>query len=436
MRGLRHKTIIILLIILAVLYFSSDFALIDIEDTAIIVAMGVDKTDDGYEISAQIGLPQATQQTSDNNDTIISAKGKTIMDAVEVLGTQTGWHPKLAFCNLIILGKGFEEQDITPLIDNMLASEKIQNSALLAFTKSSAKEVLTAVTPLDAISSFAIQKILLRNDRTLSTVADTNIKNFSILNHGRGNWGYMPVISMVKGSIEGEESGGAGKTSGIFDKNTLLFNQKYCNNRPIAPLLDNYMPSGSYNITTLESGGSDASQAGGKSGKPENVVFDASYTALFLKGRLVDYLNAEETICYNLLNSPADQILLEAKTPNGIVMLEVFSSKHKVKVVYGAYPTIKLDLDLSVRFTDSTTDINGEALGRQASVPKEYLQSLKQSLSSTLAQMTERVYKKGVDLFDARELTYRNYHKNYDDLKDLPLDKYVIKIDVKVSSKD
>ena len=50
--------------------------------------------------------------------------------------------------------------------------------------------------------------------------------------------------------------------------------------------------------------------------------------------------------------------------------------------------------------------------------------------------MTERVYKKGVDLFDARELTYRNYHKNYDDLKDLPLDKYVIKIDVKVSSKD
>ena len=117
-------------------------------------------------------------------------------------------------------------------------------------------------------------------------------------------------------------------------------------------------------------------------------------------------------------------------------MLEVFSSKHKVKVVYGAYPTIKLDLDLSVRFTDSTTDINGEALGRQASVPKEYLQSLKQSLSSTLAQMTERVYKKGVDLFDARELTYRTYHKNYDDLKDLPLDKYVIKIDVKVSSKD
>ena len=242
MRGLRHKTIILLCIILAVLYFSSDFALIDIEDTAIIVAMGVDKTDEGYEISAQIGLPQATQQTSDNNDTIISAKGKTIMDAVEILGTQTGWHPKLAFCNLIILGKDFEGQDITPLIDNMLASEKIQNSALLAFTKSTAKEVLTAVTPLDAISSFAIQKILLKNDRTLSTVADTNIKNFSILNHGRGNWGYMPVITMVKSSIKGEESGGAGKTSDYSDKTTLLLNQNYHNNRPIAPLSDKNTP--------------------------------------------------------------------------------------------------------------------------------------------------------------------------------------------------
>lgn len=433
MRHLRHKSIIALCVILAVLYFSSDFALIDIEDTAIVVAMGIDKTQDGFEVSAQIGLPQATQQTSNNNDTIISAKGKTVMDAVELLGTQTGWHPKLAFCNLIILGKDLSTQDITTLTDNLLSSEKIQNSAMLAFSETSAKDVLTAVTPLDAISSFAIQKILLKNDRTLSTVADINVKNFALLNHGRGNWGYMPIIRIVKGSIEGQESGGAGKTSDLFDDKTLLLAKKQPDNRPIAPLLSLNDNAAVSNLSSGE-GGSDSSSGSGQ--KKENVVFDAAYTALFSNGYLVDYLTPEETVCYNLLHSPSDQILLKSQVGDTIVMLEVFGTRKKIRLDYAVKPTIKLELKINVRFSDSTKDISGESLGRQATVPREYCAALEKELTKTLTDMTLRAYRKGVDLFDVRELTYRYYNKQFNDLKNLPLTSFVPQVDIKVSSKD
>ncbi|MBQ4586338.1 MAG: hypothetical protein IJB13_00925, partial [Clostridia bacterium] len=119
-----------------------------------------------------------------------------------------------------------------------------------------------------------------------------------------------------------------------------------------------------------------------------------------------------------------------------IVMLEVFGTRKKIKLDYAVKPTIKLELKINVRFSDSTKDISGESLGRQATVPREYCAALEKELTKTLTDMTLRAYKKGVDLFDVRELTYRHYNKQFNDLKNLPLTSFVPQVDIKVSSKD
>ena len=68
MKFLRTYFLPIMIAFAMLLFFTHDFGLIDIKHTAIIIAMGVDKTDEEYEVSTQIAIPQATTQNVSNND--------------------------------------------------------------------------------------------------------------------------------------------------------------------------------------------------------------------------------------------------------------------------------------------------------------------------------------------------------------------------------
>lgn len=416
---MKFKRSLILLVsfILSILFFTSDFALIDIEKTAIIVALGIDKKNDGIEITAQIGVPHATEQALDNSDTIIYATGKTVMEAIDNLKKSSGWFPKLSFCSVIIFGMEIANQDISNICDHLLSSEKFQNSALLAISDTSAKKLLSTTTPLDSISSFAIQKVLLENDISSTSVLDTNLKKFSQWVHGKSNCGYIPLIKAVSGMAEGEEESSSAITT---SKNT----SKYLDNRPIDQLFE---------ILPLEETSSGSDQS-----KP-TAVFDASKTCIIKNGKIVDVLTKSETIAYNLLKMPADRIILPVKTDDANLSLEVFGSKKSITLTFDKRPTLNLNLSLTVRLQDSQGgQVNQEdkSLGRRATVPEEYLNSLKNQITDTLTILSDRLLKNDVDLFEIRERLYKYHNKNYNDYKKIPLSDYAININVKVVSKD
>ena len=117
----RAKTIFAAFLVTCILFFTNDCQLIDVQKTAIIVALGIDAAEDNQlEITAQIAIPQATDTQSSNSDAVLTAKGKTLFDALDNIGVTTGWYPKLAFCNLIIFGNNLIQKDFLPVIDYML----------------------------------------------------------------------------------------------------------------------------------------------------------------------------------------------------------------------------------------------------------------------------------------------------------------------------
>lgn len=416
----KHRIVIVLALIFSILYFSNDFALIDIEKTAIIVAMGIDKAEEGVEITAQIGVPQATDQALDNDDTLINAKGKTVMDAIEILSKRSGWFPKLSFCNVIIFGKDLANDDISVIVDHLLASEHFQNSALLAVCDGPAKDFLSTPTPLDSISSFAIQKVLLENGAASSSVLDANIKDFAESTHGRNKCGYMPYITIISGDAKGQDSSSSATTKFEIDED----------NRPIDGLLEVLPLEGS------GGGGSSGGSGGGESKSP-TAIFDASKTAVFKDGKICDILTDKETIAFNLLNLPADRVILTAEADGKTSALEVFHSTHKVWLDYGVKPTLNMKMKITVRIADGTSEKGEEnSLGRRATVPQEFLDALEKDLTKTLQGLATRVLSSETDLFGIRNLTYKFHHKSYEDYKKIPLSVYEIKTDIQVFSRD
>lgn len=213
------------------------------------------------------------------------------------IGRHHGWYPNLGFCNLIILGETMFEDNIAKGLDYFSKTFKLQDSACLAACEGKAKDLLKTATPLDNISSFAIQKILLKNPGMTSDVATVDIKDFSVGYYSNQSSAFMPLIRSIEvpGTEDSQKAGGG------------------------------------------ESGGS------GKG----NKVFDASYTLLFKNGMKAETLDDHETKTFNLLREKVkqstfivDDVEIDGEKEN--FLLNIISNRCKLSLRFdGAQPVLK-----------------------------------------------------------------------------------------------
>ena len=71
MKYIKVKAALFAIFALSLLFFGSDFSIIDIEKTAIITALGVDVEDDGkYLVTAQIAVPESSDVGAENKHAV------------------------------------------------------------------------------------------------------------------------------------------------------------------------------------------------------------------------------------------------------------------------------------------------------------------------------------------------------------------------------
>ncbi len=370
---------------MSVQFFSNDFNLLDIEKTALIVAMGIDylEEDGEYEITAQIAIPQATDQASKNSEAVISAKGSTVAKALTEVGSQTGWFPKLSFCNLIVLSKSVAQNFTPSLIDYSFRSQKLLDSAILAVAEDKAKDVIMATTPLDSISSFALQKILVKRIDKTNTIIAGDLREFSIGTTSRSKIGFMPIIKNVQ----------TGDNTTSSDQSATV----------------DSMPK--------------ESSGGGTSSKTKNVVFDATTTGIFNEGLLIGSFTSAETLIYNVLMSPVKQSYLEFKKEDGSdkdCLFAVKDNDNKILLyIDNGKPIVKLCATISVYVIDKTVsnppypqDYN--VMMETKKVPASTLFSLKNHLTEQAENLISVGKDLNADIFFIKELFYRKYPNLYD----------------------
>ena len=87
MRNLHGKNTVryylLLVLLLAVFFFSNDFGLTDVQKTAIVMAVGVDREEDTFILTSQIAIPQSSKQGKATETVQLVSRGKTIADAFE-----------------------------------------------------------------------------------------------------------------------------------------------------------------------------------------------------------------------------------------------------------------------------------------------------------------------------------------------------------------
>ena len=377
---LKVKILMILVSVLFLFFFSNDFGLIDVEKTSIITAVAIDKEKDEFLVTAQIAVPEATDANTENLKTQLEGKGKTVGGAIKDLGDISGWFPKLAFCNLILLGDSLSDTNVIESLDYFAKTLRVQDSALVALCENSAKELLSITTPLDNISSFALQKIMFKTRGFNRDIASTDIKSFCSGHYSKSGSAYMPLIKVVPSGDESSSSGGGNSSGGKSEQGS--------------------------------------SQGGSKSKSDEKKLFDARSTAIFKNGFKVGELDKNLTLAFNAFTSNFESTTLsvdQVEDKNGTksnYLLTVVSSKPKI-CVKADENGVNLDLSLKLycKISDHAIDGSSEALAQNTPLPAPLKAKTENMLKGWIEDLVETQKQTECDIFDVLEKIYRHNHK-------------------------
>ncbi len=393
----KAKIAMILVAIAFLFFFSNDFGLIDVEKTSIITAIAIDKENEDYLVTAQIAVPEATDTNSENLKAQLTGKGSTVGGALKDLGDVSGWFPKLAFCNLILIGNSLSNTNVIEALDYFAKTLRVQDSALVALTEKSAKEVLSSSTPLDNISAFALQKIMLKTQGFDNDVASTDIKTFCVGHYSKNNSSFMPLIKMV--------------------------------------------PSGEEGVSSSQSGTKSPKTSSGQNSnneKNKQILYDARSTALFKNGRLVGELDSDLTLTLNALTEnvkgttiPVDSVL-DKNGKHSNYLLTVTGSKKKIKFIKSEIPTLSVALSLYCKVSDHAVDGSTDSLSENKPLPKELTDKTRDIMRDRIDKLLKKSIETGCDFLGLNEKLYRSNYKQYSLYKDDLLSKIKVQISVNI----
>ena len=366
------------------MFLSNDFGIIDVEKTAIVTAVAIDIEDDGnYQVNLQIAVPEATDSNTENQKALLSGKGKTIGGAIKDIGNVSGWFPKLSFCNLIILGNSFKDQNLIETLDYFAKTLRIQDSAVIVVAEDKAKDAIDTASPLDNISSFAIQKILLKDAGLDRDIMINDIRSFSVGYYSRNSSSYLPILKTLSlddnGKSEGQSSGGGGQDSG---------------------------------------GQSQSDQNFGNKGQ---TLYDLTTTALFYKGKYVERLSKEETFTFNMLKGNVNESLLHLENVDGEgtnYLLSILRNTPKMTLdTKGEKLKINVNLDVYCKISDVKKDGTGPTYATNTTLPSQVKAFAEKTVENRIRVLFEKQKSSKCDFLGLDDVLYKYHHKNYDKFK-------------------
>lgn len=408
----RRKTpvlYVLAVIFLTILFFSNDFGLVDIQKTAIVLAVGIDRENDEFIVNSRIAVPSASGDQKAAADSIqVETRGDTVGAAIQDINTKTGWYPKLVFLNLIVLGDTATQKNAFDTLDFFLRYEYMSDDCQVCCCEGKASELLNTETDVEKTPSLAIGKILSEHSATTGLVAVASLRKFAAGYFGVSKSGYMPLLKYVSLST-GKKTDGADSAENTGESGG-------------AGGAENSGSSG-------ESGGAGGAGGGENAGK----TFTATETALFADGVYQGKLTKDETFAFLCVNGGVRLAAFDVDYGGVTYTLTIKKSKAKIKFYVDdfAAPHLNVQLDIVAGLQDMSSsqtivEIAAPEKTKQA-VLEEAGKKLKRLVNSTFEK--SRAYE--CDLFGAEKRLQKFERKYFNAYRENLLDRVLFYADVR-----
>ncbi len=432
----QKNTVRYFLIVVALLFFlflSGDFGLVDVQKTAIVMAVGIDREEDTFIVTSQIAVPKASDQGKSNETVQIVSRGKTVADAFEEINAKTGWYPKLVFCRLVLLGENTAKENAFDALDFFLLDEYLSDNCLIATCDGYAKDVLNTQALVDAAGSLAIQKVLSSHAQRVGTVLPSTLREFAIGYYSEGKSGFLPILKTQPQQEEiGESSGEKGSAGGSeTSKDAGMGGKSGANGNT---------QSDSGSGQSGEDGGSSSGDSPGggngnqkQSSEQQKPVFSASETALFYAGKRVGKLTEEETFAFNMVKNKIRLAAYTVETDEGAYSLTVKRNTPKTSCTFNKNGKVayKIDLVVNAGLLDASNAFDEQEGIDAGDVPQRVFAAAEKRLRAQITATFEKARTDETDIFGILEYLEKFEPKHFEKVKDVALKNATLEVSVR-----
>lgn len=388
-----------LIIALAFLFFTNDFGLVDIRKTAVIIGAGIDLTSAGVSITAQLAIPQASENVESTQYIEVEGEGVTVADALNEINKKTGFYPKLVFCKLLMLGESCQSRNIFEILDYFYRDDYTQLTPSIAMCEGSAGELLASKMRFGNTATVSIERLLSEEAKKSGNVSTVNLKILGIDAHSPSAACFMPFIRAQSQSAEGSQSGGDGDDCGG---------------------------------SSSEDSASDASRTDGGQGSPREFLCDR--TAVFSNGNFVGVLDEDQTFALNLVKNDVRHVFVPCEAEGDVYTLGMRNCRGGVSVeVENGVPFVRLSFSAVVQISDVDRSESPGSASRGV-VPDAVLAGGAEALRQRFSSLADTVRATGCDVLELRTLLYRYHYKYYEEWGDRLLSDVGIVFDIDLRS--
>ncbi|MDE7453378.1 MAG: Ger(x)C family spore germination C-terminal domain-containing protein [Clostridia bacterium] len=399
MKKIERLSVIIywaIMIALLALFFTNDFGLTDIRKTSIIVAVGVDIEGEEVQVTAQLAVPQPSENGDNIQYTQVQGSGLTVADALNEINSKTGFYPKLLFCKLILIGEECQKEGLFKVLSCFYRRNYSELTALVAMCQGKASDMLAMPATVDPETSSAIQQVLSEELEKSANVSSANLKDIAETNFSKSAACYMPYIEANKpGTSEsggdgegvgGDPAGGGGGQSG-----------------------------GSGGGSSGGSGGSGGGQSSDTGGGKEQVEFTARRTVYFADGKFAGILDESQSFALNILQNDIRLAVLpfDAEGTHYTIGMKNAKGDIKLKVKNGT-PELTLSFKAKAQIQGRRGTLDPKSVPLDDAVKKSVLDGAKTEIENRFENLVKVCAETNCDLLGAKNLLYKFNSKYYE----------------------
>lgn len=401
-----------IIIVLIGLFFTNDFGLVDIRKTSIIVAVGVDVEDGEVQVTAQLAVPQPSENGEGIQYTQVQGSGFTVADALNEINAKTGFYPQLKFCKLILIGEECRKEELFKILSCFYRRNFSELTALVAMSQGKASDMLAMSASVDPETTEAIKQVLSDELKKSANVSSMNLKEIAQANFSVSKACYMPYVEANKpgtsepgggDSVGGEQSGSGGSGGGE--------------------------QGGSGGSSGGQSGGGGQGGGGGQSGGgsagsssgggEEKQEFTARRTAYFADGKFKGLLDEEQSFTLDIINNDIRLAVLPFNHGDTHYTLGLKNTDGGINLkVKNGVPELTFSFKAKAQVQGVKKSVTPENSANDDIVPKEVLKSAEEEMQKRFDNLLKVCAESDCDLLKVRELLHKYNHKYYDAFKD------------------
>ncbi len=364
-------------------------------ERGVVIAIGIDKEDDEYEISLLTFIPTPEQSYKQMNS-VISGKGDTIAkslyNAEIVMGRKIG----LSHAKTTVVNEKLLEDDVSKHIDYLSRFASLSENTIFVCTSSPAKEILTTSSSLQSTVGLQLEEMIAYNAKNLY-ISDTSLEAFYKGYYSRSSASLIGYLSLT--DKEGDKSGSAQST-------------------------------GQGGSTQVDEGSdtSGGESSSGQGGGSQKQITNNGEAVLIKNGKLVEKLSADNLNGINLLNRKSVNQIITVKDVDYNDNKYDFSYRIKNKKIttatkfengvpiYSSYLILGLEL-VEIEGEHERLKINTEF----SEMPPQIKEKIDEQIKKQYTEAINILRKNKADVIGIHNKFFRNNRGEYKKfIKDIP----------------